>query len=70
MMTIPQLIKSLGGDANVADHVGCKPATIRSWKHRDSIPPAVFPYLVTLARKERLPGVTLESLHAMRTAKA
>lgn len=66
MMTIQQLIKSLGGDVAVSSHVGRRLATIRSWRHRDSIPPEVFPMLVVLARKQRVPGVTLESLYALR----
>lgn len=66
MMQISDLIEVLGGDVIVAKHVGCKPATVRSWRHRDSLPLTAFPQIVALAKKKRVPGVTLESLHIMK----
>jgi hypothetical protein len=70
MMTISEMITLLGGDAIVSSHVGCSPITIRSWRHRDSIPPEVFPQIVALAKKRRVPGVTFDSLYSMRKARA
>ena len=68
MKTVPELIKALGGSTQLAGKLNLPIATVGAWKARGSIPPRYFPTLVRIAGQQKVKGVTLESLVAMRVS--
>ena len=57
MTTAAAFIDDKGGSAELARVIGCDPAAVRMWKHRERIPRDAWPELIQL-----VPGVTLETL--------
>jgi hypothetical protein len=70
MKNVPDLIEAFGGTTVLAKLLETPVGTIGAWKHRKSIPPEMFPRIVTLAKTKRLKGVSFESLYAMREESA
>jgi hypothetical protein len=68
MKTVSDLIEALGGSTWLARELDLPIATVGAWKARGSIPPRYFPALVRIASQEKVKGVTLESLVAMRVS--
>ncbi len=68
METVPDLIEALGGSTRLAGKLRLPIATVGAWKARGSIPPRYFPTLVRIAAQQKVKGVTLESLVAMRVS--
>jgi hypothetical protein len=66
MKTVAELIKALGGSTQLAGKLKLPIATVGAWKARGSIPPRYFPALVRIAGQQKVKGVTLERLVAMR----
>lgn len=66
MKTVPDLIEALGGSTRLAGKLNLPIATVGAWKARGSIPTRYFPQLVRLASQQKIKGVTLKALVAMR----
>jgi hypothetical protein len=66
MKTVPDLIEALGGSTRLAGKLNLPIATVGAWKARESIPTRYFPQLVRLASQQKVKGVTLKALVAMR----
>jgi len=66
MKTVPDLIEALGGSTRLAGKLNLPIATVGAWKARGSIPARYFPQLVRLASQQKVKGVTLKTLVAMR----
>jgi hypothetical protein len=66
MKTVSELIEALGGSTRLAGKLNLPIATVGAWKARGSIPPRYFPTLVRIAGQQKVKGVTLERLVAMR----
>jgi hypothetical protein len=68
MKTVSELIEAFGGSTRLAGKLNLPIATVGAWKARGSIPPRYFPTLVRIAGQQKVKGVSLESLVAMRVS--
>lgn len=68
MKSVAELIETLGGHRRVADALRVPTGTVSSWKSRGAIPARAWTGLVTQARKDRVPGVTLQTLADLHSA--
>ena len=66
MKNVPDLIEALGGSTRLAGNLNLPIATVGAWKARGSIPSRYYPSIVRIAAKQKVKGVSLESLIAMR----
>jgi hypothetical protein len=62
-VTLDQIIEALGGQAAVAEALGCGVSTISNWKAR-GLPPGRHTDLLLLAKKRLVP-LTLEHILAL-----
>jgi hypothetical protein len=52
------IIDRLGGSLTLAAKLGRPGGTVAAWKHRKRIPPDAWTEVVTLAKRERVHGIT------------
>ena len=64
MRSAAQLIERLGGSDAFARAIGAHPVTVRSWKHRNSIPRAAWPELQVAFPETATLEALLETEHA------
>jgi|GEM_PF-1554531 len=72
MQSFSSLIEAIGPVA-LSEELGIPRPTIYSWKLRNALPPRIWPQIVTIAKKRRVPGVSYEllvSLAAKRSHKS
>ena len=66
--TFTDVIDAFGGTQALSERLGILHTTVRSWKHRKSIPPDYFPAIAKAAKRGS--GINLEALHKMHKDKA
>lgn len=62
-----EIIDGLGGYRTVAAELGENPTTVQNWRRR-GIPGRFWPAVERLAARLGVPGITVESLEAARSA--
>lgn len=57
-----EVVNQFGGAARLARVLGISDITVRSWKFRDRIPNDYWPEIARAARRQGIPGMTVERL--------
>jgi hypothetical protein len=63
--TFRAVIDRWPSQAALADDVGVSEVRVQMWAFRDSVPPRLFPGLVTAAKRRGIEGITLELLFGL-----